>query len=299
VLAVAGGGVLRARDTQAGHTRLTWLGLGGVALAMAGALAPAVLETVVVDVPGGGLLRDGSRFLLLWALPLAMAFGAGVQAVLRQWPRRAVTAFTGVLAVMWPVVTMPDLAWGLGGTVQPAAYPQAWRDVTDAVDSRAAAGDVLVLPFRAYRAPSWNDGHPVLDPAGRLFEVTTVVDDALVVAGTTVRGEDPRAAAVRTALSGTDPAAGLADLGIATVVFASEAGDAGIDLEEFPVVQTSSTVEVRAVPGQIADPAEPARSRLVAVALAWAAAGCLLVAGVVLAVLGRRRSNAAVCPTAR
>ncbi len=79
----------------------------------------------------------------------------------------------------------------------------------------------VLLPFTAYRAPSWNGGRKVLDPLGRYLGGDVVVDDRLGVSGRLVAGEDPRAAEVRGALalpSAGERARALAAQGIALVV---------------------------------------------------------------------------------
>ncbi|HYJ67144.1 MAG TPA: hypothetical protein VEX15_05720 [Nocardioidaceae bacterium] len=274
------------------HEAVAFAGLAiiGLAIGLAGWLASDAVGWTGARLPGGGLLRDGTRFVPLLALGQAIAFGWAVQA-LADRPRRAVATFAVVLAAVWPLALLPDLAWGAGDRLRAVSYPDAWHDAGRAVDRLEADGDLLVLPFTAYRAPSWNHDQPVLDPAGRFYDRDTVVNDDLVVSGELIDGEDPRADAVEAALTGDAGAdavaARLAELGIGVVVVESDAGPAGVSLAGLTSVWQSDRLAVYAVPGPIADPPEPAAGRVVAVAAAWIAA--IGVIGTAIVGAARRR----------
>ena len=67
---------------------------------------------------------------------------------------------------------MPDVAWGMGGNL--ARCPT--RTTTPGHVRRSCErrdGDLLVLPFTSYRAPTWNGYRKVLDPVGRFLTPTT------------------------------------------------------------------------------------------------------------------------------
>ncbi|MGY1693970.1 MULTISPECIES: hypothetical protein [unclassified Geodermatophilus] len=217
-LAVAG---WAGRGVRSGAgTRLLLLGAAGLLLAVAGALpgTAALLEAAVSGVPGAGLLRDGQKWAAWWALPLAVGAGLGarraVVAAGAVLPRAAAGAVAG-LALLLPLVAVPDLAWGVGGRLQPAAWPGEWQTVRDVLADGDAPGDVLVLPAGTYRAFAWNGGRTQLDPAARWLTRPVVGDDTLVVDGVAVRGEDRRAAEVLAAAG--DPAR-LARLGVGWVL---------------------------------------------------------------------------------
>ena len=123
-----------------------------------------------------------------WALPLALGAGLGARrladAVRGRGPAvLAAAGLVGAAALLLPVIAVPDLVWGVGGRLQPVAYPADWQRVRDVVAADAGPGDVLVLPFGAYRSFDWNDDRPQLDPAPRWLTRPTVVDDELVVGG--------------------------------------------------------------------------------------------------------------------
>ena len=264
----------------------------GVGVALAGRLAPDAVGWLVAHGPGLGLIRDGTRFLPLLALGAAIGFGwaAGAAAA---GLRRPLASFAAALAVVWPLALLPDLGWGLAGDLEPVAYPQSWYDTRQVINELDTGGDLLALPFTSYRAPTWNDGRPVLDPAGRFFGVSTVVNDDLVVSGQLIEGEDPRAAAVQASLdesSGADLAADLGRLGVGAVVVATDAGPAGADLSGLDRVSAADRLDVYAVPGDVAPPPEPSAGRVVAVASAWSvAAGTTAAAIGHLVWIGSRR----------
>jgi hypothetical protein len=195
------------------------LGVAGLVLAAAGSLPGGrqLLEFLVAELPGAGLLRDGQKWVAWWALPLAVGAGLGLRRLAARARRfgRAPAAAVTAAVVLVPLVALPDLAWGAAGRLEPVRYPAAWQQVRDRLAAGGGPGDVLVLPFGAYRAFSWNDERPSLDPAPRWLPVPAVVDDELVVGGTPVAGEDRRAREVAAAVA--DPAR-LAELGIGWVL---------------------------------------------------------------------------------
>ena len=207
--------------------RLAVLAGIGLVIGCAGWWAPGVLRILADTVPGGGLLRDGTRFLVL-SIPLfAASLGHGAVAVVERVPRPSTASLVAALLVVLPIASLPDLAGGVSGRVQAAQYPSEWDDVRQAISESPVEGDLLVLPFSSYRAPTWNGGRSVLDPAGRYFDRTTIVNDDLLVGGITIRGEDPRAADVFDVLAAgeIDPAA-LRQLGIGLVLVDTQAPEA-------------------------------------------------------------------------
>jgi hypothetical protein len=254
VIGWACGGALRGPGR-----RLALLGGLGLLLAVAGTVPGVrdVLETAVREVPGSGLLRDGQKWVAWWALALAPAAGLGARRLAATARTRGGSTAAGLVtagAVLLPLIAVPDLAWGVGGRLQPVEYPADWQRVRDVVADDPHPGDVLVLPFGAYRAFDWNDDRPQLDPAPRWLPRTTVVDDELVVGGTVVPGEDLRA---RTVGAAADDPRALAELGIGWVLV--ERGTPGrpvpAAVESLPLAVDGADLdlfrvpEVRAVPG--------------------------------------------------
>ena len=263
-------------------------GAVGLAIALAGWLAPDLVARIVADVPAGGLIRDGTRWLGLLVPLEAVAFGAGAHTILYRAEFTAWEVPVIVFALALPLAAMPDMAWGVGGRLEPATYPATWTDARRVIEASPVRGDILVLPFSAYRKPPWNHDSPVLDPAGRFFDRTTVTNDDLVISGQTIVGEDPRAARIQQVLRGRNVRRGLARQGIGLVVVEADEPGARAALRqvrgarELDVV--GSSVRVFAIPG--ARPTEiPKRDRQVMIA-AWIVAGLTLVFALINAVRG-------------
>jgi hypothetical protein len=209
-VAVTGWRELRRR-WPGGADRL--LALAGGALLVAGlGTAPGepVLQWLVGNVPGAGLLRDGQKFLIPYALVLALGFALGAERFVDRLSRRFEPAAGHVLlagAVLLPVALLPDLAFGVAGALRPVRYPADWDAVATLV--AAAPGEVLSLPFEGYQRYGWARGAVLRDPAPRYLDAPVLMNDALRVGAVTVDGESPRAAWAREHLAAGRPAAAL------------------------------------------------------------------------------------------
>lgn len=209
----------RSRLTQSPTWR--WLAIGAVGwlVAVLGWLLPGGLDTLAQLVPGFGLLRDSSRLLVLLAPAVALAVGITVSRLATL--AGEVGPVTAAICAIAPVFVMPDAAWGIGGRLDAVHYPSSYAAMREAVEEVHRGGDVLVLPFTTYRAPTWNGHRKVFDPVGRYQPFDQLVSDVLVVDGTRLTPEAPRAEGVMRALGESSPdarAAALARLGIGTVV---------------------------------------------------------------------------------
>jgi hypothetical protein len=206
-----------------GRDRLTLAVAGavGLGIALAGALVPGVVEWFVATVPGGGLFRDGARFLALLAPLEASLFGVGAGVLAGAMRERLGNIALATGAVLLPLALMPDLAWGLAGSLRPVDYPAEYADARAALKQVAdgETGDVLVLPFTSYRVPPWNHGRRTLDPLGRYLTPDYVASDDLYVSGRRLAGEDERVRRVASILDGggADPSEALRAEGIAWV----------------------------------------------------------------------------------
>lgn len=263
------------------------LGWGTAVLTWA---VPDAMGELYSTVSGTGVVRDGSRLLALCA-PLLVALSAHGAQVLRDRAGdfRPARASAGIGLVLLPVAVLPDAALGASGAIGTADYPASYeraREVVDRARDLGQPGDVVVLPFTSYRAPDWNAGRKVLDPLGRYLSPDFVVSDDLVVSGRLVPGEDPRAEAVRAALSAGTPrqrAGLLADLGIGFVVI--DRPEVHEDLPErlAPDVagtrHTAGSVEV-VVLEDVTSPARVGGVRAWLAGLAWVAFLGLLLVGV-------------------
>ncbi|HTY73686.1 MAG TPA: hypothetical protein VMI11_14905 [Actinomycetes bacterium] len=257
---------------------------GALGLLLAGAGATPGLSAVLRDGQGYGLglLRDGQKLLMPFVLLTATVVGLAVDRLVR---RVGAAAPLAVALVAVPVIALPSLAWGVGGRLQAVDYPQEWVQVQRLFAHLPHGGDVVSLPFTAYRRPSWNGERVTLDPMGRLLGRVVLVNDSLPLARRTVRGENPRAARVAALVEAGSPLApGLRAEGV---------GFAVIDLTAPGAEQAESALAGSSVlhrgPGLLVldlgtPQPPPRRSELVA----GAVLGWLLLAAAVVAVTTRR-----------
>ena len=280
LLALAAGVRLIRPRTLA--VRLGWLAGAGLLVAAAASLpgAAAVVRWLVRTVPGGGLLRDGQKWLIPFVLVAVLAGGLALDRLAGRLEPDGLGSYRlgssrlgsyrwllAVGAVALPLLLLPDGPATLRTPLTPVRYPAGWAPV--AARLAGSPDKVLVLPFASYRSFDWAPGRTVLDPAPRLLAAPTVVDDRLAVGGRVLAGEDPTAAAAGRLLAGRPPpdslATGLAEQGIGWVVV--EQGTPGPplpDLSELRIAVTGPGVRLYQVPGRISrDPADPARTILV------------------------------------
>ncbi|GAA2423701.1 hypothetical protein GCM10010191_39770 [Actinomadura vinacea] len=197
----------------------------GYAVACLGAVAPALLEGAIGVWSGLAVFRDGQQF----AAPLAVvvAVGLGLAADEAIGARYSAVAF-GALAA--PVVVLPSLAWGAAGQLRSVDYPADWARAKRIIESDPVSGDVLVLPWAAYRGYAWNHGRRVLDPLPRYLHRRVVVNDAVTVGPTTVAPEDPKAARLDGAIRAGGPLTGvLGEAGVRYVAVDARDPAAGPD----------------------------------------------------------------------
>jgi len=224
VLAVCAVGFVELRRRwPGGAARLAVLAGGSFLLALSGTgPAAPVLEWLVVHVPGAGLLRDGQKFLVPYALLLAVTLTVGAEVLAERLARRLdanAARVVLVAALLAPVAILPDLAFGAAGQLRPVRYPADWAAVSARVS--AAPGEVLSLPFHGYQGYRWNRGQVVRDPAPRYLGVPVLINDALRVGDVTVDGENPRAARAQDLLDAGEP---VERLGVRWVLVRKEPG---------------------------------------------------------------------------
>jgi len=158
----------------------------------------------MAHIPGAGLLRDAQKWVAWWALPLSMGFALAVEtAAQRLQTARARVALVAIAAV-FPILAMPDLAWGGWGRLASVEYPGDWAKVSEVLSADGRPGDVLALPLSTFRKFAWNDYRTQLDPASRALPKPVLIDDTLRVGTEAIAGEDPRLTAVRAAASAPD-----------------------------------------------------------------------------------------------
>ena len=195
-LAAFGWRLLRDRWPSGAAVRLLFLAAAGFVLAAVTMLpgGGAALGWLVSHVPGAGIVRDAQKFLIPYALLLCLAAALGAERLAARVPGPGGRVLLAG-ALLLPVAVQPDLAYGAANRLRPVAYPADWNVVAERIARQP--GEVVSLPFAAYRTYPWNAGRTVLDPLPRYVDSDVLVDDRLVVGGVVVEGDDRRAAAVR------------------------------------------------------------------------------------------------------
>ncbi|MFC4011457.1 hypothetical protein ACFOY2_29800 [Nonomuraea purpurea] len=178
-------------------------GAVGLGIALVGVSEPGreAFKQLVGVWGGFAVFRDAQQFVAPLALAAALGLGLLTEAVARH------RVWVGAM-VLVPVAVLPTMAWGALGTLGSVSYPESWTAAREAIKGDPEPGDVLVLPFEAYRRFPWNGGRPVLDPAQRFFAVPgrrVVANDAVRVGDMVVKSEDSRALAVEHVLEGPSP----------------------------------------------------------------------------------------------
>lgn len=289
VVAVVVFGVVRLwRSGAAGVRPLVALWVIGFAVSLAGAVAPSVVASLVETLPGVGLVRDGSRWVLLMVPATAMGLASAVA-----WlAERSATVLVGWLVALFvPIAMVPDLGWGLAGRLQATEYPAGWDHVAATLAKQDGSGDVVSLPFSAFRAPEWNGNRPVLDPAGRYFDRVTVTDDTLRVGAIAIAGEDPRADRVALAVRAGDWPY-LAAQGVGFIVLDTSApgpDDVVRRVSALPLLAHGDDLWLFEVPSEVR--AESVGARTVPLAVAWGVAAATIL-GAAAAQIGSRRKSA-------
>jgi hypothetical protein len=265
-------------------------------LAAAAVVVPALLATgpglhalrALVDAaPGFGVLRDGQKWVAL-ALPGYALAGAGAVVTLR---RRVKPVAGAVVCCLALILTLPDLAWGVGGKVSAVRYPRGWAAVAAAIN--ADPRTVAVLPAGTMRRFAWSGPAPVLDPLPRWVRADVLTTGDLAISGVVVPGEGDRARAVQDLLlAGPDPAA-LAPAGVGWLVVESDsAGDMGAaarTLDTLTPVYRDKEFALYRIGGDTAGVPAARRTATLAAHLAWLAMLIAGAAGLAVCRVRRRR----------
>ncbi|GAB2637533.1 hypothetical protein GCM10027169_01790 [Gordonia jinhuaensis] len=172
----------------------------------------AALRVVVTEVPGAGLLRDAQKWLGL-ALPGYAICGSGAVV----WLGRVVpTSFAAAVAAILVIAPLPDLAWGVGGTLRPVHYPPDFAAVASVIP--AGQGDVALRPPGTNRSYPFAHDRVSLDPLPRMLRAVVLESGELQIGDTTVDSSDSRATYVALKIKRGTTSAELARLGVGWVV---------------------------------------------------------------------------------
>jgi hypothetical protein len=309
LLAVVAAGtrdVAAAGDPSTRYPRRALLVLAGAAIVLPALGATGwglhAGEALVGHLPGAGLLRDTQKYVALAMPAYALCAAAGCRALataVGRWTRsagRGAAATPPVTAacIVLLLVTLPDLAWGVGGALRPVRYPPGWHRIAALI---SGPGDVAVLPGGMFRKFPDSGPAPVLDPAPRILPNDVLQTGELPVHGRTVTGEGARAREVEQALlHGAAPPA-LAALGVGWILVERTSpgplGDSKTTLAQLNPVYTDPDLALYRVPNPTAlyTRSHPAHRRIsIAAHMIWA---LLLILGTIGCLLDRIRAHRA------
>lgn len=204
--------VARRRQAHPAVPGLLLAGVVGLVIAAAGGtVLSEVVVTIVTDVPGGGLIRDGHKFVAPWMVLVACAAGSlgddvwrGASGPSRFALARSTRATVLVGLGVFPVLLLSSLAFGSPRDWDAARYPESYLAAAEHVDACDGAG-LASFPWTLYRRYEWNGNAVVLDPWARLVESPVLVNDDLPLSDQTIRGEDARADLVADAVEAGEP----------------------------------------------------------------------------------------------
>jgi hypothetical protein len=172
----------------------------GWGMAVASAVTPSLWASAITAIPGGGLARDSHKLLAPLMLLLAMSAAFGARRIWQTMSDRSAQRSVMVAGILLPMAFLPDGAWGVSGRLSSVEYPAAWQQMREFFEGQTITGDVIVLPWSAFRRYSFNPERTVLDPTPRWLprssitadELPVRTDDGIVV----VSGDDPRSVVV-------------------------------------------------------------------------------------------------------
>jgi hypothetical protein len=189
-LAIAAFGVISCR--KEGPRRRMMLAASAVGIILAcGAVGPLgdAFVWAFEHVPGFRVMREPQKFIALYALGLAWAFGLGVEHLVqgtRSAPRRRLLA-ASLCAV--PLAASFPMMVGLWGEIRPSQYPASWTAADQIMG--AGPGRILALPGDAYVSFSWTQDRSVANPMTSFFSRDVVSDGNVELGGLESQTSDP------------------------------------------------------------------------------------------------------------
>jgi hypothetical protein len=117
------------------------------------------------------------------------------------------------------------------------------------IDGSRARGNVLLLPWAAYRRPAWNGDRALLDPWPRLLSRQVIWNDGAQVGRTALQPDDPAARRLNRVITGAGPlTSALRAAGVRFVIVDSGGGMA-VRLPGCTVIAARPGLVVYQVPG--------------------------------------------------
>lgn len=194
LLVMAVGLAIALRDQERRRRLLPLLIVGSIGLVLAAGdqgIIGGAYDWAFRHVPVFRIMREPQKWLVLAALAYAVAFGEGLEEIVRSAgrPRARVAAAAVVLAI--PAVYGFSSFWGSAGYVRPSSYPASWAQA----DARMGMGTGLVvaLPWHRYLPLPWTQDRVVSNPMVSAFHRDVVVSDDPEFGGLPAEGRDPLA----------------------------------------------------------------------------------------------------------
>lgn len=240
---------------------LVILAAGGFVLAALAWLpgGRGLLEWTVTTVPGGGLLRDGHKWLAPYVVLMIVA-SAHAMTTLGSWVRRVEDGLVPLVSMVMltvPLALMIDAPGLVQATLRPVEYPESLRAVVARLDAESAGtGAVITLPWASYRRFEWGNPVSVADPLPRWTRHPWIGDDALLTEQGEIDDESGRARRVA-AVAGQQPVdvAALARLGVGwALVYRDQPGAEELSLPGGPLIADDHVALYR-IDGPLGPPA--------------------------------------------
>lgn len=262
----------RRRDAVAHEVvPLGVIGLGSVLLPTLAATPWGLraLGAVASTVPGAGILRDTQKFVAL-AMPFYALCVAAAVIVIGASTQRSLARAVPITACALLVAVLPDLAWGVGGTLRTIEYPPGWQEVARTVGMGSPHGAVAVLPAGVFRIYPYTGDVVVLDPSPRLLPRDVLMAGDLIVGGNVVPGEGERGRhAEQALLAGADPETML-EMGVEWVLLQHNTpgplGNSGDLLGEIDTAYADDDLTLYRIAGEPRDLSASAITRATAIA---------------------------------
>ena len=184
ILVVAGSGfygAIRGRPsisdrawTRRNSIFILLCGILGIFLAM-GDQGPtgSVFRFAYIHVPFFAVMREPQKFLMLWAMVLALGFGMGIEGLKRAMRDGKAQKLVFIVILALPIIYQPLMFWGLSGQVQTSHYPKSWYSVRSMIGGRQGA--LLALPWHQYLAFPFTGHRVIANPASQFFGGNVIV----------------------------------------------------------------------------------------------------------------------------
>ena len=184
ILVVAGSGFYGAIKRRSSFSTSTWTrrnllfillcGILGILLAM-GDQGPtgSVFRFAYLHVPFFVVMREPQKFLMLWAMVLALGFGMGIGGLKQAMRDGRVQKLLFIVILALPIIYQPLMFWGLSGQVQTSHYPKSWYSVRSMINDRQGA--LLALPWHMYLAFPFTGHRVIANPASQFFGGNDIV----------------------------------------------------------------------------------------------------------------------------